>query len=311
MNSRKGYIFTTLTLFIIIIVFAAIQFRSDSSEASSPQVRSHIVNANAFLEQLEEDLPRMIAITGYRSLLGLEEYVSTNGAYVQNISDLYIELLVNGSANGTQLDIMNETTITEFTGRLEGIAAQQGITVNISIGNVTFGHQDPFHIQINTTLSLNASTRDAMTNWSYSVPITSVFSIEELKDPIYTVGTLGRVPSVVFISNVSTPYILPNNDSTRLQILWNESFYIPSTTAPSFLMRFSGNLSPSPHGIISLVDTKLLDAQDISVKTDHSVVDFIYFNESSPSVTMIENMSDEFVIDLQHVSVLGLTGFER
>ena len=143
------------------------------------------------------------------------------------------------------------------------------------------------------------------------MPIVSQFTIEELKDPIYTVGTLGRVPSVVFISNVSTPYILPNNDSTALQILWNESMYVPSSNAPSFLMRFAGNFSASPNGIISLVDTKLLDVQDISVKQDHSVVDFIYFNESSPPVTMIVNMSDEFVLDAQYVAELGLTGLER
>jgi len=111
------------------------------------------------------------------------------------------------------------------------------------------------------------------------------------------VGTLGRAPVIVRESFVERPFISFENDTSRLRQVWNQSLYVHNDLAPSFLMRFEGNLSPHPQGISSLVDTKRLDSQDLVVRTDRGVVDYVYFGLSSSSTNRVVNMPAEFVLD--------------
>ncbi len=134
--------------------------------------------------------------------------------------------------------------------------------------------------------------------------------IEDIKDPLYSVGTQGRAPQPVQRSTVVPPYITATNVTTGLQQLVNGTLYIASTHAPSFLQRFEGNLSSSPYGIQSLVDVQELRAQDLTIETCKSVVDYVYFGptSSAPNYYIINMDQANFWLDDANIAIYNASG---
>lgn len=292
--NRKGYIFTTLAIFFsVIIVFIVAQ--SQPQETINPQTR-YVTSMNDFLSQLEEDLSRVIGITGYRTLIGVEEHIAATGNYTENFEVTFQEALLNGTINGTTYDIFDEATLTQFELRMNDISNRLGYLLAFRIRNVSARHVSPWDINVTVLLDVYAQSQDGRTTFNYTTNSSAVFHIEDLRDPIWTVGTLGRVPALVKQSNVSRPLISPTNDTRNLRIVLNETMYVENNQAPSMLMRFEGNFSPSPYGISALVDKKILDSQGIPVQNDKSVADFRYFANYTNTTLQIVNMSSDFYL---------------
>lgn len=298
--NRGAYVFTFLALILSAILFGVLATREAQLE-NQRDLHQHIISADAFLEQFEQDLPRALRITGYRALLGLDDHVSATGVYLDEFEGPFIEMIMNGSINGTSYEVMEDATLSVFEQRMSEVAQRAGVDLSLEVKNVSAQHTTPFEIRITALVGVRLRTRDDSTTWNYTRNLSGTFSIEQLRDPLYTVGTNGRVPIPVERVNVSRPYITADNDTTRLQVVLNETQYHPDSEAPSLLMRFTGDFSASPHGIASLVDTKTLDSQDLPVHTDRSAVDFLYFGNSSTSTNRIVNMSDDFLLDDDHL----------
>lgn len=297
MNS-KAFVFSTVTFFVLAIIVTVIALESE--RAQSPSV-SYISSTDFFLEQLEEDLSRVLQITAYRSLLGLEDYVSSSGLYIQDFEESFLSVIKNGTLNGSSLAVMQNATLRVFEERMQSIASRQGVNLNLTITNVTINHTTPFVLLVTSNVSVQATTRARDTSWDYSTLIPASLNISGLRDPLYTHATQGRFVNTIRASQVPTPYVTSGNDTTRLQELYNSSAYVPDSQAPNFLMRFSGNLSASDFGVASLVHLPSLDAQGVPITPSRSVVDFLYFGTSSTSTNNIVNMPSSFLLDDDHL----------
>jgi hypothetical protein len=271
------------------------------TESTQTEVYDHIISTDRFIQQFEQDLPRALRITSYRALLGLEEHVTSSGEYIVSIDKAFTEVLLNGTVNQTPYEVMQDSTLRVFEQRMQEIASRIGLNFSVHVQNVSLEHISPFELEVTSTIAVFVQTKDRETAWNYTTNLSSSLSIEQLRDPLYAVETDGRVPNVVYQSDIVRPYITATNDTTRLQELYNQTLYVSDTQAPSFLMRFTGNMSASPYGIASLVDTKILDAQGIIVQTDRSIVDYLYFTTST-STNSIVNMPSEFILDDDHLS---------
>ena len=299
--NKKAYVFSVLAMLVIAIIFSLLVLRTEQA-ARSDSLQAHILSANTFLEQFEQDLPRAISITGYRSLLGLDQHVSSTGSFLNNFSASFQEIILNGTVNESSYEVMDDATLGVFQERMQDIAGQVGIGLDIQIISVSAKHTTPFDILVTAQVQLVLQTRDASTQWNYTRNVSSEFSIAQLRDPLYTIGSAGRLPTVVRPVNVSRPFITTDNDTTNLQIIFNESLYQADTSGPSFLMRFEGIIAPHEHGIASLVDTQALDAQDIPVFLDRSVVDYAYFGSGSTTTNTIVNMPAHFLLADEHLA---------
>ena len=90
------------------------------------------------------------------------------------------------------------------------------------------------------------------------------------------------------MSNVILNFSLPadgfvndtNNNTDTLIEFVEGSYYTENSDAPSFLQRFTNDLTASPSGIESLVHLPSLSDQGLVVINDSSVVDHIYFSAS-------------------------------
>lgn len=289
---RKGFLFTTLAVLIVtgIVIYISAQ---DRLYPRTQAQLNRVHTMDAYLENLEEDLPRAAYISCFRSLISMEEHISSQGAYISDFDTAFNSIFTNGSLNGTNFSIMNQSSFIDFTQRFQTMAARQGMIANLSVLAVNASQSTPWYVDI--AVQIHISVRDAISAVAFNRTVTVVAQvpITDVKDPLHSIGTQGKAPRVVRQSNVTAPYIGANNDTTKLEQLLNSTEYIASPLAPSFLQRFSGNLSASPYGIVSLVDIAELRAQGITTTTCRSVVDYVYFGLSNSNPNRyIENMDD-------------------
>ncbi len=140
--------------------------------------------------------------------------------------------------------------------------------------------------------------------WNRTAVMHTYIPIENFEDPLYIVETRGLVTNQIN----KTPYsvfVQGGNYSNLFSHVQN-SYYINSTLAPSFLDRLKGDIdNENPNGIESLVYLPKLSLQGIPGKRK-SCVDYIYFSTNNPSYSAFPAVYSDFRIDNEHKSVYGL-----
>lgn len=308
--NKKGFVFTAVAVLIII----ALIFLFATHERLLPRTiaqtgRVHLMDS--YITNLEKDIPRAAYIAGYRSLIAMEEHISATGEYLPDVDAAFLSAFTNGTVNGTAYGIMDNSTFTNFSTAFGMLAARQGMRSNLTVLAIDAYHESPWTITLNISLTIVLEDTAGTARFNRTSSILAAVPIESIKDPLYSVGTQGRVPQTVIESNVSRPYIIEaTNDTTRLQELLNSSMYIDSTDAPSFLQRFAGDLSASPFGIQSLVRTSELDAQGIAINTCKSVVDYLYFGSSptTPNYRVVNMDATTFWLDTANLAAYDAVG---
>jgi hypothetical protein len=315
LNSRKGLFFTFMALFLIVLILASISTKETFryyDRATSVAVR--VETLNDFSEDLEKEVDRELFIGGYRSLISLNSYMRIVQGYLPDLDYAFTEILMNGSVNGTELPLMTQSgqgaDIRSWTQRINEEASKLNVHVNFSVHDITLEHGSPWTVNI----ILNATSVVADARGSASITLnklyTKEFTIFGFEDPLYTIGT-GDLVTILMNQTPDTDFVKAGNDTSTLQDHIHNSFYISSTKAPSWLMRFSGNLSPSEFGIESIVDPEYINAQGIPVK-ERSLVDYIYFgDQTTTDYCNFQNMPVWFRIDSEHLADYGLTGLTK
>ena len=136
-------------------------------------------------------------------------------------------------------------------------------------------------------------------SWDKNLTINSYIPVTNFYDPIYVVSTNG------LIENKINKTIYNLSSVANLNLHLQNSYYIASSLAPSFLDRLQGKFSASPYGIESLVYLPKLSAQGIPTLTK-SGVDYIYFSGSNPAYTSVSGMPSWFYLDNPHLAVYGV-----
>lgn len=307
--SKRAFLFTTLAVLVVvgIIIYMSAQDRMYPRTLAQ---MNRVHTMDSYLANLEEDMPRAAYIACFRSLIGLEEYISTTGEYVADFDSAFTGLFTNGTINSSSVGIMNQSSFNDFAQRFQALAIRQGINANLTVLSVDASQSDPWHVTLTAYVQIYLTDRATSVSFNRTVPVVSVVPISDIKDPVHSVGTQGRAPHVVKQANFSAPYIDASNDTTLLQLLVNETYYVASPLAPSFLQRFEGNFTADPNGIVSLVNIQELTAQDFTITQCKSVVDFIYFGapDSDPNYYVVNMDSTKFWLNDGFLATFSANG---
>ncbi len=298
------YMFVSLVLTSAVLVF---YFAATAApfQTSSAAVKARVTTLNDFVEAVDTDLRKATYIAAYRSLIAMEEDLTTRGKYYENSEAVFEEAFYNGTIDGENTTILNASSLSDYIARVNQSARSYGAVMELSVQDVHLFHDDPWHISVEVNYSNRVADRNGVAKWDYTRSITREVPITALRDPIYGVGTDGRVASTIEQTTV-TRYINDTddaNDTDELVRHANRSFYTASEEAPSYLMRFEGNFTSSTFGIESLVPTPDIEAQGLEVK-DRSIVDHNYFapNGSNASLcTGLINTPSWVKIDANHI----------
>ncbi|MBN1502427.1 hypothetical protein JW930_02705 [Candidatus Woesearchaeota archaeon] len=300
--NKKGVFFTYMAVFLIILIVAVVSTKDKYRyREKSNAISARIKTINSFIGDFEKDLDRELFIGGYRALLSMNAYVRIIEGYVDDFDSIFTEIIVNGSMNGTSLDLMTQgaqgADITSWLTRTNEEANKLNINLDLSVKNIYVQHVTPWDVLVTLNTTVYIEDGQGLASWTFDRIYTREFSILGFEDPLYAVGTEDKVTNLINITPNSDFIDDATNDTAVLNEHLLNSYYINSTDAPSFLMRFTGNLSPSPYGIESMVNLEDLDAQGIPLLA-RSVVDYIYFgNATTTDKCNVTDMPDWFRID--------------
>lgn len=306
MSNRKGVVYLAIAiLFVLIILTVFLTSVGESRKNESESYRILVINE--FLDSLHSDMERAAYISAFRAFIGLEEYVSSEGSFLSDSSSAFADAFYSGSINGTVLPIMVDSSFSEYSSRLNQQVENLDVNLLFDVLEVNFFQSNPWAVNVNMTISVLLSDNKADVSWNYNKTVLVVVPISNLKDPLYSVNTYGKVQNFIVPTNISDidDFIRFNGtDTFNFETHLNNSFYIASDAAPNFMMRFEGNTSSSPFGIESLIYLPLLQGQDdLDVYLNRSLIDHVYFgNKNYTYVCYKDDLPNWFKIDSDRVN---------
>lgn len=302
-KSKKGIYFTMIGIVIISLVIGY-SFLSDNSRdyQRSEIMEDRAYAMNDFLTDIEKDISRMIIISGYRTFLSLEKRISDERDYINDFDDVFFSIFINGSYNGTLYTLMDNSSMDAWNERINIESSVLNLNFDITANSIDVYHIDPYEVEIRLNATIYLKDFYEPISFNYSKEFSEKISIIDFEDPMYKVETNDKITNVIRKSVFSDFVIDATNDSTNFYLHLNESYYVESTDAPSFLMRMKGEFGPSFYGIESYVNLEDFNKQSLAIDSDNSLIDYEYFSDVSADYCSFDDLPSWFKIESSHLN---------
>ena len=295
MSKKRGIFYTTAAIALTIVIFVTYSAYSTYRLSDKMDViQTRIETVNFFIKDVEKDISNGAYIAGFRTLLSFNQFITTNGTFIDNLNERFKESFLNGTINQQPLSLMKDSTFTDWANKISAEASKVDIKFNFAINDVKINQTDPWTVSIGLNLSLDIRDKRNTSYWIRNRYLTTKVDIIGFEDPLYIVNSNGRVTNSIKQSNITNFVVAGKVDNLLMHM--NNSWYVAHNDSPSFLMRFEGNLGNSTNGIESLVNLAKFQQQGLALK-DRSIVDYIYFGTKSTTNFRINNTPEWFKID--------------
>lgn len=309
-KNKRGMFFTIFVIIVLSLFIVAYTFYSEVQERKTIQKR--IETMNNFLFSIEENIPRQLRATGFRIIFLFEKRIAETGSYITDLNETFNEMFFNGTIYGqTNPEIqafMQGATLSGIISTLQENANKINAEVDITNPSISISQEGPWFVKIILNANIMIKDRNNLAFWNKTANIAAYVSVDGFEDPFYIINTNGLVTNKI----IKTPYenFVSGSDISNFSAHSENSYYISSVSAPSFLNRLEGINAPNANGIESLVNLQKLSSQGIEVK-DKTVVDYIYFSDNSPSACSVapSGMPAWFKLDNSHLLTYQVSCF--
>jgi hypothetical protein len=300
---KKGMFYTLLAIVFILVVLLFVRIQTESKVSDRIDLtRTRIETMNEYVDGVEEDMQRALYISGFRSVLVLDQYLTqSNGTYIPDVQQAFRESIFNGTINGTTDTLISGSTFYDWITNVREKGNNLNVQLNITDPELSVYQTDPWNIKLDLNVTIVVDDVKGLASWNRRSNIVSTVSIIGFEDPLYIVNTYGRFTNTINITKYAGNYTYElspgvwNVDNLRSHV--TNMYYIDNVDAPSFLMRFEGRLTDSPYGIESIINLEKFSSQGIPLYP-YSVVDHEYW--SSTSGRIVNGMQSWFRIDAEH-----------
>ena len=304
MARKRAMFFTMIVIFIITLFFLSYTIYDVIKDRSS--INKRVETLNNFVFSIEQDIPRYLYISGFRSVFLLQEEIVTTNNYVSDVDGSFQELFYNGTLNGNEKDLMIGARFGDIQDNFEQFGRKVNANISFYFSDVFLDQQDPWNIRVHMDLNLIVEDLGGLVGWNKTISVDSFVPIIDFEDPLYLVET-GQITNTI----IRTPYedFVDGADISNLLSHVENSYYYASISAPSFLDRMEGRTDANENGIESFVYLPELTGQSIGT-SDKSCVDYIYFSSDNPPDYSVTGMPSWFKIDNQdsHLSIYEVDG---
>ncbi len=305
-GQRKAQMFTITAILLIALVFASFEIFSILHERAAVKERVH--SMDDFLKSLEKNMERQLYISGYRILFLANQQTATKIEYINNFNDFSQEAFFNGNVDNVLSGDMIGATYSNVTNSINQKAAK--INVNVALNNTVFSitQNDPWNVRVNMVSDFVMTDVQGLALWNKRQNISALISVENFEDPLFVVGSGGKITRKIKQTAYEGHYVTGSNISNFTNHFLN-GYYASNTNAPNFLMRLEGNFSASPDGIESFVIKEDLKKQGVVTNDNKISLDYIYFDPSNIDLNclILDPPESYFAIDLPHVTRYNLT----
>lgn len=287
--NKKAYFFSIAVLIIVSGIFlTTILSTSTLMEKDSIVQEERIKQLQSLVSAFEKDSSIALQITSSRALVELTNQVAsasiTDDAELQ---ERFSELVIDGTFEGIPAEIMENSTLINWTSNVETIFDALGANMTLTVGDISIYQEAPSSLTVRMIASYIVKDDRQGIVWDKKDQIIlTKIDIEGFKDPLYTKYTNGLYENKIEL------VAKPRNKNELLLHAQNQ-VYVASNKAPGFLQRFldAVNQEDYEHGIQSLINTPNKERAGLST-TNTSIVDWQYFITKPTTYCSDENLLD-------------------
>ena len=308
---KKGIFLTFIAISIIATLIIMLTPSDINLSEDAQAIKTRVSNVNNYVFDLENVyLERTLQSAGIKTIISLIRYMQAKGQFLTDFEADFKEVMLNGTINKVPIDsitgqnIMKGNTYTNLTNKIINVSKNVfNVDTAFTINGVKAYQVRPWFVNVDANVSFSVNSETASWNKENAI-IKAEIEIESFNDPYYLISTGGSYANKIRKSGTrfdewnvgKVKDFIRDGNYTR----WENS------NAPSFIMRFTNDLSASPCcGIESLVNSTNPDISD----KDVSYADYKYWSTSSlcpnSNLYLINGISDgefpNFKLDLDHV----------
>ena len=303
MKNKKGMLFTLIAIALLSLFLISYTLLHVINTRGS--VTRRIGSMNNFVSLVEQDLPRQLYASGFRVIFLFNKRITDTGNYLTDFNSTFAECFFNGTIYGEEQALMLGVRFSEIEDALNEKARNVNVFVNLSNPELWVYQEDPWRIKVVLNTDLHIEDEGNLASWDRNATFEAYIPIDSFEDPLYVVSTNGLVTNKINQTIYSD--FVNGTDVSNLKDHVENSYYIASTKAPSFIDRLQGISSADENGIESLVYIPRLNSQGITPK-QKTVVDYIYFSSNNPTSYQISGMPSWFRIDNEHLNDYEVQG---
>ena len=300
MKNKRAMFFTILALAILSLFLVSYTFYT--AIKSREPINKRVRTLNDFVYSVEQDLPRQLYISGFRIIFLFEKKLIDTGKPITDFNESFQEMFYNGTYRGIREEIMRGANFSGIQAFLNEKARRINVNISLTNPSLNVSQDDPWNIKLSLKVDMLITDKTALAQWNRTSIINSYIPIDNFEDPLYILSTNGTVTNKIN-KTIYEPFV--NGSSIvnlALHVNSENSYYIASTKAPSFLDRLQGINSANENGIESLVYRTKLPMQQ-----DKSVVDYIYFAAQNPTpIYKVSGMPDWFKLSDESLDDYGV-----
>jgi len=201
---RKGVLFSFIMVFLTITLISLILIQRSLITHSREHIfiESRIKTMNNFHESLVRDVGKSLEIIARRALSVAFNNASDQGVGLDQADLRLKELIENGTLYGNPQGLMENTTLSNWTDKIEEVSLLKGFDVILIPEISEIKPYDSFNLMIELEMVINISDRQGVASLNRFAQINQLISIEELSDPLYPLKTGGIGNNLI----IKTPY---------------------------------------------------------------------------------------------------------
>lgn len=334
-NCRRGYIYTILTITLILISLSLIGFylQFSRTKVEDSAKRMAMEKLHYFVDNIKNDYSNALEISGRRastyainfvlnsSIANFSNYVMNNCTsfnYTGNGSKAaIIELMLCGTLFREKVQEIENNTLLNWTQKIKEI---KGADVKIlDIKNVTLILQDSWNFAAISILEISTTDKGNLSSFNGNVSVFASISIFGLEDALYKKTNESNLIRKFLKCNDSAKIV---NGTTINEWVNSKCYHESNSTykGPSFFDRLDGNLNLTvgDEGLESFVNVYDLFLHNVSVNLDENYtwVDYLFWQNVKGDCTV--NHTDTywinstknitFWIDLAHKEKYNISG---
>jgi hypothetical protein len=201
----KGVIFSFILIVTTIIILSFISIQRGLVYFSSERIaiENRVNSMLNFYNSIILDGGKALEIISTRAISSAINYVIINGIGLQEANETIKELILNGTINGTQQDLMQDSTIIDWKNKMVSLGNLQGFNADINFSKILVKPYDSWNILVSAEMKIHISDKNGVANLTKSAVVNQLVNIENFEDPIYVLYTYGKTTNFI----VKSPYI--------------------------------------------------------------------------------------------------------
>ncbi len=217
MMNRKGYVYTVISMMLILVLLAVVSLYYDTykSSADLSPTKLRTDKLHYFVESAKKDTGRAMTIAGRRAAAYLTDYAINNHTALADASGTLKELMVNGTINTVPYAPMQNQTLQAYLNNLQTIGNNLGFTTRLSLRTIDLYTYDSLHFLV--VAKYNYSIIDEQgaeagvcgyENENQTMYV--MIPIDGLEDPLYALNTSNKISRTINHSTQNGIQVLAN-----------------------------------------------------------------------------------------------------